>query len=115
MLQCCLLMTLKIYLVVRNNDDALLLQNDLNKWISWTNIWQLLLNITKCKVLHTIIVKLHLKLEIWEYSLILNFNLPLTKFTWHYFQVSFMNLDVDSFPYLYKVLVHTVIEYGNII
>jgi len=31
---------LKIYSAVRNDDDALSLQNDLNKLISWTNIWQ---------------------------------------------------------------------------
>ena len=42
---------LKIFSVVRKNDEAQALQNDLDKLTFWTNLWQLPSNVSKCKVL----------------------------------------------------------------
>ena len=41
----------KIYSVIRNFDDSLSLQQDLNQLMRWSNIWLLRFNAAKCKVM----------------------------------------------------------------
>ena len=43
---------MKIFTDVKNNSDALKLQNDFNLVVKWTDLWLLKLNISKCKVLN---------------------------------------------------------------
>ena len=40
-----------VYRPIRNNDDTILLQNDLNKIAEWEFIWQMQFNIDKCFIL----------------------------------------------------------------
>ena len=40
-----------IYRPIRNNDDTILLQNDLNKIPEWEFMWQMQFNIDKCFIL----------------------------------------------------------------
>ena len=40
-----------IYRPIRNNDDTILLQNDLNKVAEWEFMWQMQFNIDKCFIL----------------------------------------------------------------
>ena len=40
-----------IYRPIRNNDDTILLQNDLNKIAEWEFMWQMQFNIDKCLIL----------------------------------------------------------------
>ena len=39
------------WLFIRNNDDTILLQNDLNKIAEWEFMWQMQFNIDKCFIL----------------------------------------------------------------
>ena len=43
---------MKLFTDVKNNSDALKLQNDFNLVVKWTDRWLLKLNISKCKVLN---------------------------------------------------------------
>ena len=40
-----------VYRPIRNNDDTIILQNDLNKIAEWEFIWQMQFNIDKCFIL----------------------------------------------------------------
>ena len=40
-----------VYRPIRNNDDTILLQNDLNKIAEWEFMWQMQFNIDKCFIL----------------------------------------------------------------
>ena len=40
-----------VYRPIRNNDDTILLQNDLNKIAEWELMWQMQFNIDKCFIL----------------------------------------------------------------
>ena len=42
----------KVYRPITNPQDAEQLQEDLDRLVSWSNIWQLPFNIEKCKVMH---------------------------------------------------------------
>jgi len=42
----------KIYVVIDNICDCLLLQRSLSNLLEWANIWQLKISIPKCSVLH---------------------------------------------------------------
>ena len=42
----------KIFRVIRNEEDYVTLQNDLNCLYSWSQLWQLKFNISKCKHFH---------------------------------------------------------------
>ena len=42
----------KLYRVVDSVSDSVLLQSDLDKLVSWSEIWQMSFNVDKCKVVH---------------------------------------------------------------
>ena len=42
----------KIFRVIRNSEDYVTLQNDLNSLFKWSSLWQLKFNASKCKHLH---------------------------------------------------------------
>ena len=42
----------KLYRVVDNQDDADLLQGDLDEMVKWSSMWQLPFNEGKCKIMH---------------------------------------------------------------
>ena len=42
----------KLYRKVSDNDDASMLQRDLDRLFSWSQTWQMSFNADKCKVLH---------------------------------------------------------------
>ena len=48
----------KIFRVIRNKEDYVTLQNDLNCLYRWSQLWQLKFNISKCKHLHSILAQL---------------------------------------------------------
>ena len=50
----------KIFRSIQCKDDYLQLQNDINKLLEWSSIWQLKFNISKCLLrLYTFIWRLH--------------------------------------------------------
>ena len=42
----------KIYTEIRNDLQAVQIQNDIDQLVKWSSDWQMLLNVTKCSVLH---------------------------------------------------------------
>ena len=42
----------KIYRTIQSQSDALAMQNDLSKLMTWSKTWQLPFNTSRCKVLH---------------------------------------------------------------
>ena len=43
----------KVFRMVNNDGDKQHLQNDIDKFVKWSEKWQMLLNFGKCKFLHT--------------------------------------------------------------
>ena len=42
----------KLYSTIRSEDDVISLQNDINNLAEWSMLWQLPLNVEKCKCMH---------------------------------------------------------------
>ena len=43
---------LTIYAVIKNDDDRIKLQNELNNLVNWAAKWQLKINYQKCHIIH---------------------------------------------------------------
>ena len=43
---------LTIYTIIKNNDDRIKLQNELNNLVNWGAKWQLKINYQKCHIIH---------------------------------------------------------------
>ena len=130
----------KLYRVIKNEEDKLQLQEDLNNLQKWSEKWQLPFNVEKCKVLH-----LGPHNEDYNYTLKSGTNLrPLEvvtsekdlgiifdktlHFTEHIEKCSseanrriglilrnFKYMDEKLFIVLYKALIRPVLEYGNVV
>ena len=126
----------KLFNPVVDDDSIDKLQNDLNTLQSWSLLWQLPFNISKCRVLHlgranpNHIYFMNSKAlqnvnEEKDLGVIIDNQL---KFHRHVSSVSskahqllalirqsFIYLDTETFPHLYKSIVRPTLEYGNLI
>ncbi|KAI8508803.1 hypothetical protein Bbelb_139020 [Branchiostoma belcheri] len=96
----------KLYKTVHDKAGEDALQQDLNTVGEWSQAWQLLFNVTKCKVLH--LGRTNLKNSYTKAANKGNQVLGLIKRT-------FYNLDKDTVPTLFKTMVRPHLEYGNVI
>ena len=126
----------KIFRSIKTSSDNNILQEDLNAVIYWSTRWQLPFNETKCKSLH-IGKKKHCQTykmngytleqvtEEKDLGMIIDNELKFHKHAAMAIKKanrilglskkSFVNLDTNSLPLLYKSLVRPHLEYGNII
>ena len=126
----------KIFRSIKTSFDYNILQEDLDAVINWSTRWQLPFNETKCKSLH-IGKKNHCQpykmngytleqvTEEKDLGIIIDNELKFHKHTamaikkanriLGLIKKSFVNLDTNSLPLLYKSLVRPHLEYGNII
>ena len=126
----------KIFKAIESLQDINIIQNDLNKLLNWSKLWQLPLNLSKCKGIHfgkknpnhnyTIGNQpLLIDTEEKDVGVIFDANL---KFKTHISKMiskgnqrvglirrSFTKLQPNSFKMLYKSLVRPILEYCSVI
>jgi len=126
----------KMFRVIRNQQDFQLLQHDIDNLVEWSRLWQLKFNIGKCNLLHlgqpheygeylidgTIIspnnVVKDLGILIDHKLKFHNHTSTITKKAnsiLAFIYKTFQYIDCNTFINLYKAFVHPVMEYGNII
>jgi len=126
----------KVYSGVKSDDDIKRLQKDIDNLEKWSEVWQMPFNISKCKSLHLGYSNtnhiysmggncIEQTREEKNLGVVIDNQL---KFHSHVSAVtskarrllglinkSFINLNLQTLPYLYKAIVRPTLEYGNVI
>ena len=126
----------KVFRQIETSANTATLQNDLNHLTDWSLKWQINFNVNKCKRLHIGSTNPHNKYIIAGIDLVesdqerdlgiivdnkLKFHIQTAHIVNKGFSIlgiikkSFENLDEHTVQILYKTLVRTILEYGNII
>ena len=126
----------KLFRCIKSNFDVDQLQRDIDALMEWSKLWLLSFNISKCKHLrigsglcHASYTLDGVEIESVDYMRDLGVNIDANlKFHSHanscvlkanrilsVIAKSFINLNSDMLPVLYKSLVRPVLEYGNLI
>lgn len=126
----------KIYREVSNEEDRIILQDDLNNLMAWSQKWQLKFNADKCSVMHlgkqetpteytmnnsilkkTTVEKdlgVHIDNELKFHNHVAKAVLKANRIL-GMIKNTFSNIDETTLPMLYKALVRPHLEYGNVI
>ena len=126
----------KVYREVNNCEDASSLQEDVETLTTWSRVWQLPFNATKCKCMHFGKKNQQHKYKMNEHTLeevevekdlgvIVDKNLKFHKHTLfvvkkgntilRLIKRSFTGLDHKTLPKLFKAMVQPHLEYGNVV
>ena len=124
----------KVYRPITNPQDAEQLQEDLDRLVSWSNIWQLPFNIEKCKVMHIgntnpkfeysmASQKLEVTSQEKDLGVIVDNSLSFHAHTdavvarayrtLGIIRRTFIILDETTLPLVYKAMVRPILEYAN--